>query len=62
MSQYNELLAEQHVCQYEFRSEACQIQGSIQDRITIVGLCPLPETLLGCLEKRIYGLPYESKG
>jgi hypothetical protein len=47
--------------QQQFPLAACQIHGSIQNRIMVVGLCPLAKMLLGCLAIRIYAVSHEGK-
>jgi hypothetical protein len=55
-SEYDQLLAQEHVFPYKFLLAERQIHGRTQDHTIVVGLRLLTNMLLGYLTERIYAL------
>jgi hypothetical protein len=55
-TEHGQLPAEQGVLYHQFRLGAGEVKSNVQGQSTLVGLCPLAESLLDGLEKRSHRL------
>ena len=60
--EYDELLAEEYVLQYQFGLAANQVQGCIEDQTMAIGFRPPAKMAFNSLAQGIYILPHKEKG